>query len=203
MSVKEIVVLPKREAAGFSSDRPWAAISIVTQPYSNPQLQELNRVDALYLHFADVARPDPSWVPQGLIFDQSIAGDILDFVEQVWDKIDVLMVHCEMGISRSPATAAAIAHCYHGPETENLFFNNYTPNTHVYKTILQEYYRRNGKTPPTKVPESHEEVLEEPWNVVSSEKRDSANEAFEYWTPKKIERAKPIIFPKPQEKLSE
>jgi predicted protein tyrosine phosphatase len=163
MSIKEFVVLSKKEAATYTCDRPWAAISISTMG-DGPPIDEKNRVALLRMKFADVVRPDESWIPEELMFNQTKACEIIDFTESVWDEIDVMMVHCEMGISRSPATAAALAHCLHGPETENLFFATYTPNTHVYKTILKEYYRREGKPTPNRIPESQEKIYDKPWN---------------------------------------
>jgi hypothetical protein len=56
-------------------------------------------------------------------------------VNKVWDKIDLLMVHCLAGISRSAAVAAAIAKVKYNDDS--LYFTRYKPNISVY-SILSE-----------------------------------------------------------------
>ena len=42
-------------------------------------------------------------------FQEEQAAEILDFVEKWWGKVDLLLIHCEERMSRSPAVAAASA----------------------------------------------------------------------------------------------
>jgi predicted protein tyrosine phosphatase len=50
-------------------------------------------------------------------------------------EVPLIIVHCEMGVSRSPAVAAALSQYYNG-ENE-FFFKNYTPNSWVYAQVLE------------------------------------------------------------------
>lgn len=167
--IKDIQIRSKGAAANFRSDLPWAAISIVTQPNTWPKLAEENRQDVLQMYFWDITVPNIQLVPDDYIFDEEKAGIILDFAEKVWDKIDVLLIHCEMGLSRSPGIGAALAYCYHGPHTDKEFFNRYTPNTVVYDLLLRTYFKRRGEEPPAprnKCPllPDEKDILTEPWN---------------------------------------
>ncbi len=69
------------------------------------------------------------------LFDKSHANTILDFVKKNKNEIDLLFVHCEAGISRSPAVAAAISRIYFNDDAE--WFKMYKPNDLVYKIILE------------------------------------------------------------------
>jgi predicted protein tyrosine phosphatase len=68
----------------------------------------------------------------------------LDFVKQTWDGIEVLLVHCEEGNSRSPAVAAAISRIY--LEDDRMYFlpHMYWPNRHVYNVLL-DVARQRGE----------------------------------------------------------
>lgn len=61
---------------------------------------------------------------------------VLDFVTHYWDRIDTLLVHCDAGISRSSAVAAAISRLKFRDEGEFLD-EPFDPNPLVYR-ILRE-----------------------------------------------------------------
>lgn len=134
MERKHFEVRSAYNAELFRCDRPWAAISISTLG-DFPVLSEDNREGLLQLVFADTAdpaRPDS--------FTASLATELLDFVANVWDRIEVLLVHCEAGMSRSPAVAAALCRIYYGddgPWGEHDF-----PNGLVYELHVEENRRR-------------------------------------------------------------
>ena len=74
-----------------------------------------NRVGLLRLVFEDTEEPD---TPAS--FTAALASEILAFVEQMWDQVEVFLIHCEVGLSRSPAVAAALCQIYYqhdGPKT--------------------------------------------------------------------------------------
>ena len=86
----------------------------------------------LEFYDADLARPE--YEPE-FLFNKYHAEQILDFVDEIQDKIELLMVHCEAGMSRSPAVGAAIAKL--GWNDDQVFFDKYTPNMKVYRTLLE------------------------------------------------------------------
>lgn len=119
----------------FRCDRPWGAISISTDG-DFPVLSEENRRGLLQLVFADTAEPDR---PDA--FTLSLATEILDFVEQMWGAADVFLIHCEAGLSRSPAVAAALSRIYYGDDGP--WFELDFPNRLVHQLLLEANQRRS------------------------------------------------------------
>ena len=132
----KLLVLPKSKAAKFQCDQPWACISIGSEPGDWPKINKVQQVDIIQLAFEDTEFKRDT----GIVFNEQHAKDILDFVDKNWDKIEILMVHCLAGQSRSPAVAAAIAKIKY--DDDDVFFNKYTPNMLVYRTILNVAHKR-------------------------------------------------------------
>ena len=86
----------------------------------------------LAVTFADVADPAP--VLCG-ITDRDAAA-IASFVNQYWGKVDLFVVHCDAGVSRSAGVAAAILKAKTG--RDNAIFDNYAyrPNMLCYRRVL-------------------------------------------------------------------
>jgi predicted protein tyrosine phosphatase len=139
MKNNEIIVLPRSVAKEFVCDKPWAAISISTNFGEWPNLSEENRVGLLQVDFWDLTSVCKK-MPDGGMFDEARARQILDFVFPLWEDIDVLLVHCEAGVSRSPAVAAALSVIAFGPRSDLDYFRKFVPNTHVYRVLLKTYY---------------------------------------------------------------
>jgi predicted protein tyrosine phosphatase len=138
-----IIVLSKRLAKDFISDAPWAAISIDTID-KWPSLGQCQRVDLLRLSFADLDKQEYIDTHNELfsgykirLFTEQDAEDILNFILSVKDRIDTLLVHCEAGISRSPAIAGALSLIFYQND-EKFFKKPYSPNMVVYRTILNK-----------------------------------------------------------------
>src|SRR4051812_33394985 len=111
--MQEIVVRSWSEAEKFTSDLAWAAIQIASKPNDWPQLNPANQVARLQLFFPDRALPDRDY-PVEKLFSASHADAILEFVLLHAKSINGLLVHCELGISRSPAVAAALTRIFLG-----------------------------------------------------------------------------------------
>ena len=129
----KLVVLSRRKAEEFTSDIPWACISIRDpEDDSLPKINRCQLVDCLYLNFHDSIIADSDIK----LFNENHADQILDFVLRVWDKIDRLVIHCYAGVARSPAVAAIISKLYYGSD-EVYFQEPYKPNKHVYDTLYR------------------------------------------------------------------
>ena len=61
------------------------------------------------------------------------------FLGQHRAQVGALVVHCEGGVSRSPAVAAAVAEAW--DLDGRRFWQDYTPNHHVYHTVLDAWER--------------------------------------------------------------
>lgn len=134
----KLLVLPKSAARDFTYDKPWAAISIGSELKDWPKLNKCQQVDLLQIAFADINEPTKRGDQELILFTDDHARQIWDFVEKVWDKVELLLVHCLAGVSRSPAVAAAIAKVKYGDDS--LYFSRYTPNSKVFNTMLRVYY---------------------------------------------------------------
>ena len=137
MERKHFEVRSAYNACLFRCDRPWAAISITTLG-DFPVLSENNRQGLLQLAFADTAdtdRPDS--------FTASHATEVLDFVDTVWDRIEILLIHCEAGMSRSPGVVAALSRIYYGDDGP---WGEYDfPNSLVYQLLVDGHEQRSAK----------------------------------------------------------
>ncbi len=132
---KRFDVRSARNAEFFQSNRPWAAISI-TSSGDFPILSEDNRLGLLRLVFEDITQPN---TPRS--FAPAQAAEILDFVASVWDQAEVFLIHCDVGLSRSPAVAAAPSQIYYG-DGERWFELDF-PNRLVYEVLIAEHARRS------------------------------------------------------------
>lgn len=144
----KIVVRSKSEARKFESDDLWACISISTFQDDWPKISKVKQLRLLQIAFADFDLPSDSAAndrdtplmiqPNVPAFHWTHAHKVWDFVNECWEKVDLFMVHCEAGQSRSPAIAAAIAECKMNNKAPELWRAT-TPNMHVYRTMLNEW----------------------------------------------------------------
>jgi predicted protein tyrosine phosphatase len=67
-----------------------------------------------------------------------MADRVLQFYEQYKNKVEIFLIHCAAGVSRSAGIAAALAEI-HGQNTDK-YFSSFSPNTLIRKTILEQYY---------------------------------------------------------------
>lgn len=132
----KILVLPRVKAEKFYPDRPWACISIMDSAWFDarkfPPIPDVNRVKILRLGFDDIEFERPEH--RTISLDQ--ARGIWAFVKKYWDQIEILMIHCHAGISRSPAVAKALTEVYH-PEYLPYYERLYNPNRLVYAKMLE------------------------------------------------------------------
>lgn len=138
----KILVLPRSAAEKFYYNKPWACISI-SESYGNvplPEIKEENRVDLLRLSFDDIEFPRPRM----LMMSEEQAQETIDFAERIWNEVDLLMIHCAAGISRSTAIAKAISEKYQ-PNFANYFAQLYSPNNLVYKLLKESYEKQDRK----------------------------------------------------------
>ena len=129
---REIVVLNRIHAEEFDCPYDWACISIANTERDFAVIPDDNRIGLLQLAFADITQDIPGYQ----LFHDDHAHDILDFVTHNWDHVVTLMIHCDAGISRSSAVAAAIARLKWQDESEFLE-PPFEPNPIVYRTIRE------------------------------------------------------------------
>jgi len=130
---------------------PFVVVSIVSpemQDYEIPYNTQC--YDVLYLRFHDI-------LSDGHIQSLNEVGDkivpindehidkILDFAER-YNHIKDWLIHCEAGMSRSPAVALALSEILNGGERHEGFVKTMYPKIHnnikVRKAILNKHYHK-------------------------------------------------------------
>ena len=91
-----------------------------------------HRKAELFLQFDDVTAPAHARTPM----NEEQAKQIVGFVDEWKDKVSLICVNCEAGISRSAATAAALSLWLNGNHSGIVEGNGFFPNSHVQKGIL-------------------------------------------------------------------
>lgn len=104
-------------------------------------------LEVLNLDFHDVSSKK-GYIPKMLMgipedqeiiyFNKKHAKKVISIYERNKDKADIVAIHCDAGMSRSPGIAAALQKIHTG--NDFLWFNTKTPNMLVYRTIMEEYY---------------------------------------------------------------
>lgn len=99
--------------------------------------------DVLYLAFHDAEPVASSVLPADItLMTADHARQIWQFVEQHKGTVGTVVVHCEQGMSRSPAVAAALCRAFDGDEQR--FFLEYQPNRYVYDLVTASEGQRNS-----------------------------------------------------------
>lgn len=130
----KLVVCSAVEAMDFTSEEPWACISIYSHEGGWPELSEQNCIALLQLAFSDVECNIASQT--GRCFSLSDARKVIDFVFENSPSISTLLIHCERGESRSVGIAAAIAPFF-GKSEHDFESNELQPNYLVYSLIRE------------------------------------------------------------------
>ena len=130
----EFAVVSRQEIeTGIIVRSAYVVISI-TDPGSQPAKikKSAGFREALRLQFHD-AIPLKGYFklpPEVVLMNEDHARAVWDFVGQWKGTVETIVVHCEQGMSRSPAVAAAICKMLGGDNRQ--FFHEYLPNQHVY-----------------------------------------------------------------------
>jgi len=110
-----------------------SVISITDPGEPLPHL-ECNEQFVLRLQFHDLDRIHPK-LNEVTYFSHRHAREIVDFV--LCHMSDNIVVHCEVGVSRSPAIAAAISQFFGMPPWS--WFRQYVPNMMVFAILMNEF----------------------------------------------------------------
>ena len=132
-----------------SPDQPFAIISIMTAATQAVRLPKSDKcLGVLRLNFPDFVKPISGW-EHAELFSPRMANQAWDFVETL-PAPEILLIHCEAGVSRSAAIGAAIAKVL-GQDFE-MYFEKFYPNPLVYRIMLEEWNRRHNVSEPVVVP---------------------------------------------------
>jgi predicted protein tyrosine phosphatase len=113
----------------------YVVISIYDPDRQKPKVKKQAGLRAvLQLAFHDAEPGDlPRLDTEVVVMSADQARQICRFINQHKDDIGAVVVHCERGMSRSPAVAAALCASLGGDE--GVFFREFQPNGHVYRLV--------------------------------------------------------------------
>jgi len=133
-----IVVSREEIEHGLLVRQPHVIISISDPRSRTPRIRETGLCRGiLRLRFHDAEPVENFTFPENIrIMTPKHAKAVWRFVLQHVAEISTIVVHCEQGMSRSPAVAAAI--CLGLGQDNSRFFEEFQPNQHVYRLVLAE-----------------------------------------------------------------
>lgn len=129
--------------AGFTDNKNFAIISIQEYPIEIMGVTYKRGghcKDALNIWFSDITDKEREQQEKYIkLITNEDADKIYKFVMNIKNtNIERLIVHCNLGISRSAAVAAAISKALTGSDKE-FFDGKYVPNMVVYYTVLKAF----------------------------------------------------------------
>ncbi len=136
-SLRFIVLGREEIEAGVRVEVPHVVISIADPGSRRPAVATIGaRRDVLVVRFHDAEPVEGLALPPAIrLLTPRQAAKIWRFVDQYRDTIGAIVVHCEQGMSRSPAVAAALCEALGGDPRP--FFDEFAPNRHVYELVLR------------------------------------------------------------------
>lgn len=134
-------------------DCPHIVISITDDVEFFPHIPEKNCQGILQIavwdtedgkNFRSIHNFCASDIPTDKIFSAHHAQEILEFVFKHLPEIELIVCQCDVGLSRSAATAAALSKILNDSD-EEFFKSPYIPNRLIYETIINKYsHNRKG-----------------------------------------------------------
>lgn len=124
---------------GVLVDSSYVVISIHDPNTRPPHVRKQAGLrDTLVLTFDDAEELPSTALPDEIVLmSEQQAEQVREFVARYRGKVGTVVVHCEAGMSRSPAIAAALCRVFE--RTDELYWREYHPNRHVYRMILQAF----------------------------------------------------------------
>lgn len=111
------------------------SISDTVDVRADPKVNDFT-LDVLFLAFHDINQIETGFD----LFKDSQAAEILKFYEAHKDRAELIVAHCNAGMSRSPAVLAALQKIHTGDDS--IWFKTKSPNSYVYSTILGVAHER-------------------------------------------------------------
>ncbi len=135
-----IQVLSRRDVKHLSPEVPYVVISIANPSVPHPSLLDSpRRLGVLRVAFDDVEATRKDFRGEKTPMTPVQAREIREFVEAHLEEAALIVVHCDAGMCRSPAVAAALWRWLE--QGRGPFFDTFRPNPHVYRTMSEELFR--------------------------------------------------------------
>jgi predicted protein tyrosine phosphatase len=152
--IKKIIVVPrliiedyiKEDSADYWNN--WALISISTSEEeivaNKDILLHKGCIDYIECVFADITKKEQEEFRMDHleVFSEKTAKKIIGFIDRIKDNVDILVVHCDAGVSRSGAVGVFACRYLKLDEKEFRRQNSVLPNMYV----LQVLNEASGQT---------------------------------------------------------
>jgi predicted protein tyrosine phosphatase len=137
MPVKIVVTDRESIERGVLVRSSYVVVSIHDPDKPPPRVRRQSGFrDVLQLAFHDAEPVPSSPLPAGVrAMSREDAAAIWAFLSALGGDAGCVVVHCEQGMSRSPAVAAAIARAWRLDESR--IWRNYQPNRHVFELMCR------------------------------------------------------------------
>ncbi len=132
----EIKVMSEREAIDYAADTsiPTTAIVSITNPDREVHFAENPKIaDVLHISFYDTVEEERNAI------QLSDGSKIAEFFEKYKNSVEVFVIHCTEGISRSAGVCAAILRHYKGRDHEIFEDDKYMPNHRCYRMMIKAF----------------------------------------------------------------
>ncbi|MCE5300899.1 MAG: hypothetical protein LLG37_08540 [Spirochaetia bacterium] len=135
----ELIFIPLIDAERLVPKPSWALISIC-DPALKPCIRYEQWSHSIRLNFEDVASDE-----DGIVFSKTMAVRLIEFALALPEAIDLIVIHCIVGVSRSGAvmkflTKFIYKDCYNFIFDKGYHTYNYT----VYKTLVRVWKKRRS-----------------------------------------------------------
>lgn len=136
----DFLVLSRAEIKSFTAETSYLIISVTDPEQPAAEIAESTFLQAtLRLKFHDIGKP--SRIAEqftnhstDILMSEKDAKEILSFVSEHLTKVKLIVCHCEQGVSRSAAIAAALSRILQNED--DFFLRNYWANRWVYDLLL-------------------------------------------------------------------
>ena len=129
----DILVLSRHEATDFVPTVPTIIISITSPEKELVQFAHSDRfVDILRLQFHDISQPNDEY----RLMNKEDAEKVIDFAYRYEQDAQLILVHCDAGISRSAGVAAGLSWLFNNDDS-HFYSRAFRPNAHCRRLVIE------------------------------------------------------------------
>jgi predicted protein tyrosine phosphatase len=135
----KIKVFNEDSIRSFKTEEKHVVVSFQDPNYEFVNLPEQSsRLAWIGFHCYDLEDDCGQFPYSRYLFEHSHAKELLNFVNIWKDKVNLIIVNCVAGVSRSMGAAAAISKILNGEDAQ--FFKEGYPNMRIYRLLLEEHF---------------------------------------------------------------